>query len=359
MRAAVLHEIPGALELCDVAVDRPGRREVLVRNAAAGVCHSDLHFMEGSYWWQTPVVLGHESAGVVEAVGDDVTYVVPGDHVITCTSVFCGECRDCLTGHPYLCHDPSVRRAEGAPPRLRLGDQPLAQFAELGSFAEQLLVHERAVVRIDPAVPLDRAALLGCGVLTGVGAVLRTAKVAPGETVAVVGCGGIGLNCVQGAALAGALRIIAVDRVPAKLELARTFGATDVVDAAAGDPVAAVRELTGGGVDHSFEAIGLAATVEQAFGMLAPRGTATVIGMVPLGQSVSIPGVDFLAEKRIQGSVMGSNRFRVDMPLLLDLYQQGRLKLDELVSARVPLDQINEAYAELKSGSVARSVITF
>lgn len=359
MRAAVLHEIPGRLAIEDVAVDRPGPREVLIRTAAAGVCHSDLHFMEGSYFWQTPVVLGHESAGVVEAVGDDVTYVRPGDHVITCTSVFCGECEECLTGHAYFCHNPSVRRPDGAPPRLSLGGQPLAQFAELGSFAEQLLVHERAVVKVDDDVPLVTAALLGCGVLTGVGAVFHTAKVVPGQTVAVVGCGGIGLNCVQAAALSGALRVIAVDRVASKLELARSFGATDTVDASDGDPVAAVRELTGGGVDHAFEAIGLKTTVEQSFAMLRNRGTATVIGMMPIGQAIELQGVDFLGEKKIQGSVMGSNRFRVDMPQLLDLYRQGRLKLDELVSARVALEGVNDAYDELTRGEVARSVIVF
>jgi S-(hydroxymethyl)glutathione dehydrogenase/alcohol dehydrogenase len=361
MRAAVLHTIPGELVIEDVTVDRPGPHEVLLRNAAAGVCHSDLHFMEGTYFWDVPVVLGHESAGVVEAVGDGVTYVSPGDHVITCTSVFCGECEQCLTGHAYFCANPSVRRPADGPSRLTLNGEPVAQFAELGSFAEQLLVHERAVVKVDPDIPLDRAALLGCGVITGAGAVFNTAGVEPGSTVAVIGCGGIGLNCIQAAALAGALRVIAVDRVPSKLELAKQFGATDVVDAGAdgADPVTAVRDLTGGGVDYSFEAIGLKATVEQAWAMLRNRGTATVIGMVPIGETIELQGVDFLGEKRIQGSTMGSNRFRVDMPRLLDYYRQGRLKLDELVSARVPLDRINEAYAELKTGEPARSVITF
>lgn len=359
MRAAVLHAIPGQLEIEDVSVDKPGPHEVLITNAAAGVCHSDLHFMEGSYFWPTPVVLGHESAGVVEAVGSEVRYVSPGDHVITCTSVFCGECAECVTGHPYMCSNPSVRRPAGVPPRLQLGDVALSQFAELGSFAEQLLVHERAVVKIDPDIPLDRASLLGCGVITGIGAVFHTAGVGPGDTVAVIGCGGIGLNCIQGAALAGALRVIAVDRVASKLKLAEQFGATDTVDASAGDPVAAVRDLTGGGVDYSFEAIGLKATVEQAFAMLRNRGTATVIGMVPIGHTIELQGVDFMGEKKIQGCLMGSNRFRVDMPQLLELYRQGRLKLDELVSARVGLDKINDAYAELKTGNPARTVITF
>jgi S-(hydroxymethyl)glutathione dehydrogenase/alcohol dehydrogenase len=234
------------------------------------------------------------------------------------------------------------------------------QFLELSSFAEQLLVHENAVVKIRDDMPLDRAALIGCGVTTGLGAVFRTARVEPGDTVAVIGCGGIGLNCVQGARIAGANRIIAVDTLPAKLELARTFGATETVDASAGDPVAQVRDLTAGaGVAHAFEAIGLKTTAEQAFAMLRRGGTATVIGMIPLGQNVELPGVDFLAEKRIQGSNMGSNRFRVDMPRYVDMYLDGRLMLDELVSARLPLEKVNDAFDAMKRGEVARSVIVF
>ncbi len=359
MKAAVLHQAPGDLVVEDVALGDPGRREVRIANAAAGLCHSDLHFLDGTYPWPLPAVLGHESAGVVEAVGDEVTYVAPGDHVITCVSVFCGECEQCLGGHPARCGNPSVRRPPDAPPRLTLGGQPVSQFSELGSFAEELLVHERAVVKIPDDIPLDRAALIGCGVVTGVGAVFNTARVTPGSTVAVVGCGGIGLNCVQGARIAGALRIVAVDTAPAKLEMAATFGATDLVDAGAGDPVAQVRELTGGGVDYSFEAIGLKATIEQAFAMARSGGTATVIGMVPFGTKIEIEGTDFLSERRLQGCLMGSNRFRIDMPRIVELYRQGRLKLDELVSARIPLDGLNAAAAELRTGTVARSVVVF
>lgn len=359
MKAAVLREAPGELAVEEVTVAAPESREVLVANAAAGLCHSDLHFMDGSYPWPLPAVLGHESAGVVTAVGKDVSYVAPGDHVITCVSVFCGECERCLTGHPALCSDPSVRRPFGAPPRLSKGEEPISQFSELGSFAEELLVHERAVVKIPADIPLDRAALVGCGVITGVGAVFNTAKVSPGTTVAVVGCGGIGLNCVQGARIAGALRVIAVDTVASKLELAASFGATDLVDAGAGDPVAQVRDLTGGGVDYSFEAIGTKPTVEAVYAMARPGGTAVVIGMLPLGTKVEIDGGDFLAERRLLGCLMGSNRFRVDMPRILELYRQGRLKLDELVSARITLDGLNAAAAELRTGTVARSVVVF
>ena len=208
-------------------------------------------------------------------------------------------------------------------------------------------------------MPLDRAALIGCGVTTGVGAVFNTAKVEPGSTVAVIGCGGIGLNCIQGAAIAGAARVFALDRIPEKLALAQTFGATDVVDASDGTAVARVQEMTGGGVHYAFEAIGLKATAEEAFAMLRRGGTATVIGMIPIGQSVEIPGFELLYEKRLQGSNMGSNRFRVDMPRYIDLYMDGRLKLDELVSQRIALTEVNEGFEAMKAGSVARSVIVF
>jgi S-(hydroxymethyl)glutathione dehydrogenase / alcohol dehydrogenase len=359
VRAAVLPEIPSALEIQDVEVDAPGPREVLMRTAAAGVCHSDLHFMEGKYPYPTPAVLGHESAGVVEAVGRDVTYVRPGDHVITCLAVFCGSCRYCTTGRPQLCDKTPTRRPPDGPQRLSQEGRPVFQFLDMSSFAEQMLVHEHGLVKIDPEMPLDRAALIGCGVTTGLGAVFNTAGVRPGESVAVVGAGGIGLNCIQGAALAGAGRVIAVDMVPAKLDLARSFGATDTVDASQGEAVAEVLERSGGGVDHAFEAIGLKVAAEQCFAMLAKGGTATVIGMIPVGQSVELPGVAFLAEKRIQGSNMGSTRVRVDMPRYVDLYLQGRLKLDELVSARRPLDEVNAAFDAMKAGEVARSLITF
>ena len=360
MRAAILREAPGALQIEDVSHAKPGPREVLVRTVAAGLCHSDLHFMEALYPHPLPAVLGHESAGVVEAVGDQVTYVQPGDHVITCLSVYCGNCENCLSGHLAICDDKnSTNRPASASPRLFKGDEPLQQFLYMSSFAEYMLVHEHGVVKIRKDMPLDRAALIGCGVTTGIGAVLNTAKVEPGSTVAVLGCGGIGLNAVQGAALAGAARIIAVDLNPMKLELAKTFGATDVVNGSEGDAVKQVRELTKGGVHYAFEAIGLKVAAEQAFGMLRRGGTACVIGMIPVGQKVEVPGYELLSEKRLMGSNMGSNRFRIDMPRYIDLYLDGRLKLDELVSARIALDDINEGFANMKAGSVARSVIVF
>jgi S-(hydroxymethyl)glutathione dehydrogenase/alcohol dehydrogenase len=359
VKAAVLEQIPGDLVIDDVQVGPIGPHEVLVQTAAAGLCHSDLHFMEGKYPLPTPAVLGHESAGVVEAVGSQVTYLEPGDHVISCISGFCGACRYCLSGRPNLCDKVGLSADPDRPPRLRRGDQPLGQFADLASFAEQLLVHENMLVKIRPDMPLDKAALIGCGVTTGVGAVLNTAQVRPGEIVAVIGCGGIGLNAIQAAAIVGAGRIIAVDPVGWKRDLALDFGATDAVDPSAGDPVGTVIEMTGGGVDHAFEAIGLSATAKQAFDMLAKGGTATVIGMIPLGQQVAIDGFQLLMEKRLQGSNMGSNRFRIDMPLYVDWYLDGRLKLDELVSRVMPLEDINEGFVALQRGEVARQLVIF
>lgn len=359
MKAAVLQNIPGELVIDDVQIDKPGPREVLVKTAAAGCCHSDLHFMEGKYPYPVPAVMGHESAGIVEAVGSDVTYVKPGDHVITCLSVFCGQCNFCVAGKPHMCTKEATRRGFDQPQRLSKDGQPMFQFLDLSSFAEQMLVHEGAVVKIRDDMPLDRAALIGCGVTTGLGAVLNTAGVRAGETVAVIGCGGVGLSAIQGAAIAGAGRVIAVDMVDSKLKLAESLGATDLVNAKDVDAVGTVVEMTGGGVDHAFEAIGLKVAAEQAFGMLKSGGTATVIGMIPIGQKVELDGFQFLMEKKIQGSNMGSNKFRIHMPQYVDMYISGKLNLDDMISARLPLEEINSAFESMKTGEIARDVIIF
>lgn len=359
MKAAVLRETNTPLTIEDVTCGNPGPREVLVRTVAAGVCHSDLHFADGSYPYPLPSVLGHESAGVVLAVGDAVSYVQPGDHVITCLSAFCGHCEHCITGHMSLCQEPELQRAPDQPARLTVGGEAVNQFLNLSSFAEQMLIHEHALVKVRKDMPLDRAALIGCGVTTGVGAVIHTAKVAPGETVAVIGCGGVGLSAINGAAIAGAGRVIAVDMMPQKLELARKFGATDTINPGDGDPVEAIREMTGGGVHHAFEAIGLKVTTEQAFKMLQRGGTATIIGMIPVGTQIELHGPEFLMERKIQGSNMGSNRFRVDMPRFVDFYLNGKLHLDDLISRRIKLEEVNEGMEALKTGEVARSVIMF
>ena len=350
MKAAVFREVNQPMEIEDVAVSKPGPREVLVRTLAAGICHSDMHMFNGTYPCPTPSILGHESAGVVDQVGADVHYVKPGDHVITCLSAFCGHCEHCLTGQMSLCQGEETRRGADDEPRLASGGAPVAQFANLSSFAEMMLVHEHAVVKIRDDMPIDRAALIGCGVTTGVGAAIHTAGVEPGTSVAVIGCGGVGLSCINGAAIAGAARIIAIDRVPSKLELARKFGATDTINPDDVDPIVAVREMTGGGVHYSFEAIGLKVTAQQAFKMIGRGGTATVIGMIPPGDMVEIHGPEFLQGKKIQGSVMGSNRFRVDMPRFVELYLQGKLHLDDLVSRHIKLADINDGMAALENG---------
>ena len=359
MKAAVLREVGKPLQIEDVQISKPGPHEVLIRTVAAGVCHSDLHFIEGTYPHPLPAVLGHESAGVVEQVGSEVRTVKPGDHVITCLSAYCGHCEYCLTSHMSLCVSPETKRGKDEPPRLSQNGQGLPQFLNLSSFAEQMLIHEHACTAIRKDMPLDRAALLGCSVTTGYGAVVHTSGVRPGETVAVIGCGGVGLSAINGAAIAGAGRIIAIDVVPGKENFARAFGATDFINAAETDAVKAVIELTKGGVHHSFEALGMTKTAEQAFNMLRRGGTANIIGMIPIGQSISLMGAAFLGEKRIQGSMMGSNRFPVDMPRLVDFYMNGKLNLDEMVSRRLKLDQVNEAFDEMKRGEIAKSVIMF
>ncbi len=361
MKAAVLFESPGKLSIEEVRIDRPRPREVLIRVGATGLCHSDLHYLERPAPLKGPTVLGHEGAGVVEAVGSDVTYVRPGDHVITFPTGFCGQCEWCLAGRPTLCGQQGLQRSSDDEPRLRLsGGERCEQFVGLATFAEEMLVHENAMVKIDPDMPLDRAAIVGCAVPTGVGAVIRTAKVPPGATVAVIGCGGVGLNCIQGAVIAGASRVVAIDINDGKLARARTFGATDTINNSSGDADQQIGELLGGsgGVDYAFEAIGTKATCELAFALLRPGGTATLIGVPPAGK-LELPTGDFLRERRLQGSLMGSVRFRQDVPYFLDLYRSGRLKLDELVSNRITLEEINEGYEAITDGSVARSVVVF
>lgn len=359
MKAAVLEAFNAPLRVADVDVDEPADDEVVIRVVASGVCHSDLTAQRGAHAAPLPQVLGHEAAGVVERVGARVTEFAPGDHVVTSPSAFCGSCEWCLRGRPQLCGNKRRTRAEGVRARLSLDGQPVAAFAGLGGFAEMMLVHERAVVRIPDEMPLDRAALLGCAVITGMGAVLNTAKVAVGQTVAVIGCGGVGLNAIQAACLGGAERIVAVDRIPSKLDRALEFGATDVVDASVFDPVEAVRELTGGGVDHAFEVVGRPYTIEQAFAMLRTGGTATVVGVARPDDRVSVPPLELLAEKRLQGTQMGSTRFRIDVPLYCRLYLDGRIKLDELLTKQIALEDVNDALATLDDFAGARSVIGF
>jgi S-(hydroxymethyl)glutathione dehydrogenase/alcohol dehydrogenase len=356
MKAAVMFAAKEPLVIEEVKVDEPQAGEALVKTAASGVCHSDLHFMEGLWPARPPVILGHESSGIVEKVGPGVTNVKPGDRVVLSFVYSCGQCDRCLQGRPVLC----MRTNAGVRPgRLKLGEQDVNQFAGMSAFAEYQLVNANILIHVPDEVPLDAACLVGCSVMTGVGAVTNTAKIEAGSTVAVIGAGGVGLNVIQGARLAGASRIIAVDLMESKLAAAREFGATDTVDGSGGDAVQKVQQMTGGGVDYAFEAIGLTATAEQAFNMAKRGGTAVVVGMLPVASMVQLPGAAFLGEKRIIGSYYGSARQAYDMPWLMTLYSQKRLKIDELISRRYPLEQINEAYDALKKGEVNRSVITF
>ena len=362
MQAAVFRKVHEPLTIESVEIDKPWGREVLVRTAATGVCHSDLHVVDGvgRFPLDRPIILGHEGAGVVEAVGADVTTVKPGDHVVACLSGFCGSCAQCLSGHPNLCVGGAVTRAESAAPRLSQKGAPLRQFIGISSYAERMLLHENSVVKIDPELPLDRAALVGCGVLTGVGAALRTSGLEAGQTVAVFGCGGVGLAIVQGARIGGARQIIGVDVFDSKLEMAKHVGATHVVNSAQDDPVKAVRALTkGAGVDHAFEAVGNAKLVRQAIESLAIRGTATIVGVLPPDAMIEFPWMAIRPECRVQTSRMGSNRFRLDIPLYLEFYRQGRLLLDEMVTRRGRLEDINDAFRAMKAGEVARTVLTF
>jgi S-(hydroxymethyl)glutathione dehydrogenase/alcohol dehydrogenase len=360
--AAVFREVHKPLTIEQVDIDKPWGREVLVRTAATGVCHSDLHIVDGlgRYATDKPFVLGHEGAGVVEAVGADVTSVRVGDHVVACLSGFCGTCPQCLSGHPNVCTGGVVARSESVSPRLSQGGNLFRQFANIASYAEKMLLHENSLVRIDPDLPLDRAALVGCGVLTGVGAALRTSGLQAGQTVAVFGCGGVGLSIIQGARIGGARQIIAIDQFDSKLDMAKAAGATHTVNATQDDAVKAVRGLTKGlGVDHAFEAVGISALCRQAIESLAVRGTATIVGVLPADATIEFPWLAIRPECKVQTSRMGSNQFRVDIPNYLEFYRQGRLDLDSMISRRGRLGDINEAFRAMKAGEVARSVLMF
>ncbi|MCJ8158120.1 Zn-dependent alcohol dehydrogenase [Sphingomonas sp. LaA6.9] len=359
MKAAVLYETKTPLVIEDVTVDKPGPREVLIRTAAVGVCRSDLHFIDGTYPHAMPCIPGHEAAGIVEAVGDGVTMVKPGDAVITCLSAFCGHCEFCVTGRMSLCMGRDTRRRPGEPPRLRMGETVVNQMLDLSAYAEQMLVHEHACVAINPEMPLDRACVIGCAVTTGAGAVFRAADVTPGDTVAVIGCGGVGLAVVNAAKIAGAGRIIAIDPVADKRRLAEKLGATDTVDPMVEGAAAGVIEMTKGGVDHAIEAVGRPASGEMAVTLLRRGGTATILGMMPLTEKVGLGAIDLLSGKKLQGAKMGANCFPVDIPRLVDFYMRGLLDLDTLIAERIPLEQINHAFDELRKGDSVRSVVTF
>lgn len=361
MKAAVLNQDNGKFEIEDIEIDKPKKREVLVAVKASGLCHSDLHMAEGGYGVTLPAVFGHELAGIVEAIGPDVREFEVGDHVVASLIQYCGHCAACLDGRTYQCAHPAETLRDTADgQRLTRGGKPVTPVFGTSAFAEYSLVHENQLVKVPNELPFAQACILGCGCVTGAGAAINTANVKPGDTVAVIGIGGVGLNVISGARLAGAARIIAIDTQPAKEALARRFGATDFIDATKGEVIEAVRALTEGGVDHAFEVIGLKATSHQAIKMARMGGGAYLIGLQKAGETIEVEVLDDLIVRQVivRGVYMGSSNIKRDIPMYAALYLQGRFNLDDLISREINLSEINEAYQELKDGKIARSVIT-
>jgi S-(hydroxymethyl)glutathione dehydrogenase/alcohol dehydrogenase len=366
VKAALLHDFTGNWHVEDVEIDKPRGDEVRIEVRASGLCHSDLLTATADRGLRLPVLCGHEVSGVVTAVGPGVRTVGVGDHVTTCVAGACEVCSWCLSGRPWLCAtrtetDRVLERPAAEPPRVRLGETQVTVVAAIGGFAEQALVPERALVRIDPKVPFDVAAVLGCAVITGIGAATNSANIRPGDTVAVIGCGGVGLNVIQGARLRGAGRILAVDLSAGRLARAVEFGATDTVNASQAPAVEQVTQLIPGGVDHAFEVVGAAQTLKDAVTMLAPGGAAYIIGAankpVPLEWLTSVELLG--GSKSIVGVYAGSSRFKRDIPRYAQMYQHGVIRLDELVSERISLNEITTAYREHDKNDAARAVIVF
>ena len=361
-RAAVLYGKGQPFRIEEVELDPPGPGEVLVEMAGGGICHSDWHVVDGIIEKQFPIILGHEGSARVVEVGEGVKLVKPGDGVILSWIPDCGHCGYCMTGRANLCdgRQPYADGTLGAGiMRFHQDGRPVRHFNGVSSFSQYAVVPERGAILVDPRVPLDRAALIGCAVSTGVGAVLFTAKAQPGQTIAVFGVGGVGLNAIQGGEIVNAGRVIAVDVSERKLAMAREFGATDTINAREVDPVAAILDLTRGeGVDFAFEAIGRPETIRQAFESVKKGGTAVAIGIAPKDALISIPPQLLVyGERRLVGSFYGSTRPRADFSRFSELYLAGKLKLDQLVTREWRLDQINEAFRAMVDGEVARGII--
>jgi S-(hydroxymethyl)glutathione dehydrogenase/alcohol dehydrogenase len=362
IRAAVLRE-PGRVVVEEVELDAPKDGEVLVKVAAAGVCHSDLHLVDGDLGGgRWPMVLGHEGAGIVEAVGEGITHVAVGDPVGFSFVPSCRTCPACLAGRFNMCVPAGVNGSKGmlmdGTSRLSLPDGTVLQHGLMTAcFAERTVVDGHGAVPLPPGLPLWQAALLGCGVMTGFGAVRNVGHVGTGESVAVIGCGGVGLQVVAAAALAGAWPLIAIDRDPAKLEIARRRGATHVIDASTTDPREAVMELNAGGVDHAFEVVGRPETMRLAWELLRPAATAVVVGLAPAGVEVSFPAIDFLSDKGIRGSYYGSGDPAADLPALAELAVTGELDLSDVVTHVSDLDGVTDALERLRRGEGARTVL--
>ncbi len=362
MKAAVCREPNGKLKIEDVKLAEPEVNEVLVKLVASGVCHSDLHFMKGEMYCAMPMVAGHEGGGIVEKVGPGVTTLKPGDHVVMMVSFSCGKCRFCVEGRPTMCVENMAVMAGGVLPiscgmRLSAGDEALHHLFGLACFAEYTVVHERSCVKVRDDAPLDKVCLLGCGVATGIGAAINTAGVRPGESVAIWGTGGVGLSAVMGARLAGAGKIIAIASNDKKLAMAKEFGADITVNYKKDEPVGKVMEVTGGGADYAIETAGKAEVIEQAYASIHGGGKCVVAGMAAIGTAVSIQSYEFLLGKAITGTVQGDIKAQVDIPRYIDMFMDGKLPFDKLISKTYSLDQVNEAFEALEKGEVIRSVI--
>ena len=363
-KAVICRELNKPVVVEEIRVDSPKRGEVMVKVAACGVCHSDLSATNGTIALPPPLVLGHEAAGEVVEVGEGVTGLAVGDHVVSSFIYMCGTCRFCAAGRPVLClqqHKALTTPLEGTPRTRDQAGQPLGIFSGCGVMAEYATLSVENVVKIDPKIPLDRAALVGCAVTTGGGAVFNTARVEPGATVAVLGCGGVGLNAIQGAVIAGAERVIAVDTMEAKLALAKQFGATDTLLAKPGEDVAkALKKMTGIGPDYAFECVGAGPLAEAAYRAIRRGGKAVIVGVARPTEAMSFkPMTMVFEEKTLQGSYFGTCVPRVDFPRMLNLYMAGKLKLDELITRRYTVDEAPQAFADLEAGRNARGVIVF
>jgi S-(hydroxymethyl)glutathione dehydrogenase/alcohol dehydrogenase len=359
MKALVLNAIGRGFDFEDVDIATPIGREVLVDVQASGLCHTDLLFATHDFV-PTPAVLGHEVAGTVAAVGPDVSQFRVGDHVVGSLAQACGGCARCLSGRSFQCRHPesTVRRPADAP-RLSRKGAGLFQGFGLGGFAERSLIHESQLAAVPKELPFAQAALLGCGVVTGAGAVLNTANVSAGDTVVIIGAGGVGLNAVSGARIAGASRIVVIDIQPKRLDEARRFGATDVIDSTQTKPVEAVRDFLPGGADHVFDFVGLKVVAEQGLAMLGVGGGLYLVGVAKPDVEIALNIVSAIGgQQRVQGVNLGSTNCKRDIPMYAELYLQGRMNLDDLVSRRISLREVNDGYAALKDGSLNRVVVT-
>lgn len=357
--AAVLREVGKPLQLEQVVIDDPLATEVLVRVERVGLCHSDLHYVHGALTIDLPTVLGHEVAGIVEAVGDAVTRVKPGDRVVATVTPACGMCAQCLAGRPTQCQRVDIVRARPRAKHTAADGGPMGALGGVGAFAEAILVTESSLAVVEPDIPAEVASLLGCCITTGIGAVVHGAAVGPNDTVAVIGCGGVGISAIQGARIAGARRVIAIDAVAGKLDAAKRLGATDgVVATSQEETVAAVHEIVRGGVDHAIEAVGRTATAELAFACLAPTGAATILGLMPEGARLSLPADALVyGDRTVRGAYMGANRFLSDVAMFTDHYRAGRLDLDAMVTKIVDFADINDGLAAMADPDTVRVVL--